>query len=74
MGISTSAFQVIENIPKLYSHPFNDLPSGNDNAVWLELDLVCVVKFMMKTASGGLRQPVFKGLRDDKDPKECTTN
>jgi len=74
MGISTEDFRAIESTPKLNLHPFNDLPSGNDNAVWIELSLVCVVKFMMKTASGGLRQPVFKGLRDDKDPKECTLN
>ena len=74
MGISTEDFRIIESTPKLNSHPFNDLPSGNDNAVWIELSLVCVVKFMMKTANGGLRQPVFKGLRTDKSPKECTIN
>ncbi|WP_308167967.1 ATP dependent DNA ligase [Clostridium estertheticum] len=34
--------------------------------------LVCIVKFMMKTANGGLRQPVFKGIREDKSPKDCT--
>lgn len=33
--------------------------------------LVCTVKYMEKTESGSLRQPVFKGLRDDKQPKEC---
>lgn len=74
MGISSEDFQVIESTPKLNSHPFNDLPSGNDNAVWIELSLVCVVKFMMKTASGGLRQPVFKGLRNDKSPNDCIIN
>ena len=26
---------------------------------------------MMKTESGNMRQPVFKGLRDDKLPEEC---
>lgn len=26
---------------------------------------------MMKTKYGGLRQPVFKGLRDDMCPEEC---
>ena len=74
MGISSEDFRTIETTPKLYAHPFNDLPSGNDNVVWLEPELVCVVKFMMKTANGGLRQPVFKGLRNDKSPKECTIN
>ncbi|HEY8805758.1 MAG TPA: RNA ligase family protein [Clostridium sp.] len=71
MGISTEDFQVINSTPELSSQPFNELPSGNDNAVWIEPNLVCIVKFMMKTANGGLRQPVFKGLRDDKMPNEC---
>jgi len=72
MGISTDDFQLIKHTPELSSQPFNELPSGNDNAVWIEPNLVCIVKFMMKTANGGLRQPVFKGLRDDKSPKDCT--
>lgn len=71
MGISSEDFRVIKLTPKLNFHPFNDLPLGNDNAVWIEVRLVCVVKFMMKTASGGLRQPIFKGLRNDKAPKDC---
>jgi len=74
LGISTEDFRAIESTPKLNTHPFNDLPSGNDNAVWIEPDLVCIVKFMMKSSSGSMRQPVFKGLRNDKDPKDCTIN
>jgi len=71
LGVSTEHFQVIKSIPELGSHPFNNLPAGNDNTVWLEPNLVCVVKFMMKTANGSLRQPVFKGIRDDKVAKDC---
>ena len=26
---------------------------------------------IMKTANGSLRQAIFIGLRDDKDPKDC---
>ena len=29
---------------------------------------------MMKTENGGMRQPVFKGLREDKAPEDCVTN
>ena len=29
------------------------------------------LKFMTRTANGGMRQPVFKGLREDKRPEEC---
>jgi len=37
-----------------------------EGAAWLEPVLVCTVRFMEYTPGGGLRQPVFKGLRDDK--------
>ncbi|NNU78236.1 RNA ligase family protein [Clostridium estertheticum] len=72
LGLSTEDFQLIKATPQLSTQPFNELPSGNENAVWLVPKLVCIVKFMMKTANGGLRQPVFKGIREDKSPKDCT--
>lgn len=70
LGISSADFKIIKSM-KESSMPFNQLPSGNQNAVWIEPVLVCIVKYMMKTASGGLRQPVYKGLREDKEPKDC---
>ena len=48
-----------------------DVPEGNENAIWVQPQLACTVKYMMKTESGSLRQPVFKGLREDKRPEEC---
>lgn len=36
------------------------------NVVWLKPQLVGTAHFMHETASGGMRQPVWKGLRDDK--------
>jgi bifunctional non-homologous end joining protein LigD len=71
LGISTGDFQLIKSTPEINTPPFNDLPSGNDNVIWIEPSLVCIVKYMMITATGSLRQPVFKGLRDDKSPKDC---
>jgi len=50
--------------------PFRLTPSGNEDAVWLEPTLVCVVQYMPND-KGYLRQPVFKGIRDDKTPLEC---
>lgn len=35
------------------------------NVVWLKPELVGTVRFMHETESGGMRQPVWKGLRDD---------
>jgi bifunctional non-homologous end joining protein LigD len=37
---------------------------------WVEPRMVCQVKFSEWTRDGRLRQPVFLGLREDKDPKE----
>lgn len=56
---------------KVTSHsPFPKPPPGNEGAVWLEPKLVCIVQYMPND-KGTLRQPVFKGFRDDKDPIEC---
>jgi bifunctional non-homologous end joining protein LigD len=39
-------------------------------AVWCEPELVCEVNWTEWTNEGTLRQPAFKGMRDDKDPHE----
>jgi bifunctional non-homologous end joining protein LigD len=39
-------------------------------AVWCEPELVCEVSWTEWTNEGTLRQPAFKGMRDDKDPGE----
>ena len=72
LGVSGDDFRIIQNHKTINSPPM-PVPEGhgNENAVWLSPDLVCVVKYMMKTDSGSLRQPVFKGLRYDKSPWEC---
>lgn len=51
--------------------PFGTIPKGNDEAIWLEPNLVCVVE-SMPSDKESFRQPVFKGFRDDKNPRECT--
>jgi DNA ligase D-like protein (predicted ligase) len=50
--------------------PFPSVPPGNENAIWLKPTLVCTVQYMPND-KGMLRQPVFKGFRDDKTPSEC---
>ncbi len=70
LGVSSADFQEIARQKKLELPPF-EAPAGNENAVWVEPVLVCTVKYMMKTPNGGMRQPVFKGLRRDKGPEEC---
>lgn len=70
LGVGGESFRKIRELPKI-NYPPMDVPDGNENAVWVQPQLVCTVKYMMKTESGSLRQPVFKGLRTDKQPREC---
>lgn len=49
--------------------PFPEIPKGYENAIWIE-PMVCTVEYM-PSGKEGLRQAVFKGIRDDKLPKEC---
>ena len=68
---------------KRESCPFVDLPSKQDGrwvqgitpgemrkCTWVDPVFVCQIKFAEWTRDGKLRQPVFLGLREDKEPKE----
>lgn len=57
-------------IVRVEAPPFQ-VPSGSEDAVWIEPYFVCTVQYMEKSKTGSLRQPVFKGLRNDKKPNEC---
>lgn len=70
LGVGGENFRKIKTMPVIESPQFEP-PSGNENTVWITPQLVCVVEFMEYTANGGMRQPVFKGLRTDKQPEEC---
>lgn len=50
--------------------PFTNIPKGNEDAVWLKPELVCIVE-SMPTDKASFRQPVFKGIQDDKMATEC---
>ena len=75
MGISKADEKII--LYHLHDHalsfpPFDEQRKKED-AEWMEPKLVCTVKFMA-AGEHGLRQPVFKGLRQDKDLASCTTD
>lgn len=70
LGVSGEVFHEIFALSKTEPYIF-PIPKGNEEATWVEPLLVCTVKFMMKTEQGGMRQPVFKGIRKDKNPYEC---
>lgn len=73
LGVSGTAFKEILKMTRQNNPPF-PVPAGNDDAVWIAPHLVCTVEYMMKTAKGGMRQAVFKGLRYDKLPAECISH
>lgn len=71
LGASGKDFRAITMQPHASSPIFQEVPAENENAVWIQPDLVCKVEFMQRTASGSMRQPVFRGLRVDKEPLDC---
>ena len=70
LGVGGESFRKIRELPRI-TYPPMTVAEGNENTIWVKPQLVCTVKYMMKTESGNLRQPVFKGLREDKTPEEC---
>lgn len=50
--------------------PFEGSFHTNEPATWVKPTVVVEVKFSEWTTDGKLRQPVFLGIRDDKDPKQ----
>ena len=51
--------------------PFPEPPQIGREVTWVRPEVVCAVKFSNWTEDGRLRAPVFLGLREDVDPKEC---
>jgi bifunctional non-homologous end joining protein LigD len=51
--------------------PFAERPQTREKATWVKPRLVARVKFTEWTRDKHLRAPVFLGLRDDIEPKEC---
>jgi len=50
--------------------PFKNPPKTNTPVTWVLPKLICEVEFSEWTEEGAMRQPVFLGLREDKNPKE----
>ena len=52
--------------------PFASEVRTNERAHWVRPQVVVEVKFVEWTADGRLRQPIFLGVRDDKEAREVT--
>ncbi|WP_207513039.1 DNA ligase D [Longitalea luteola] len=50
--------------------PFAQKPKTNMPCTWVKPELVCEVKFSEWTKDNILRQPIFMGLREDKNAKD----
>jgi bifunctional non-homologous end joining protein LigD len=50
--------------------PFDETPKTNEKAHWVTPQVVVEVKFSEWTADRRLRQPIFLGIRDDKNAKD----
>ena len=64
---------VFEQLQRVKSErcPFAAVPETRETAHWAEPSLVARVKYANWTEEKRLRAPVFLGLRDDRDPREC---
>jgi bifunctional non-homologous end joining protein LigD len=52
--------------------PFDTTPPGNEPVHWVRPSVMVEVKFNQWTDEGRLRQPIYVGTRDDKDPRTVT--
>jgi bifunctional non-homologous end joining protein LigD len=59
--------------PMEIDHPpiTNEIDTGG-RVTWIKPELVCNIRFSEWTRDGQMRQPVFLGLRKDKNPREVT--
>ncbi len=54
--------------------PFQRTPQFKRRVQWVIPELVCEVEYLEITPDKKLRSPVFKRMRDDKRPEECTVD
>lgn len=51
---------------------FSEIPDLKSGVSWVKPEIVIEVHFNEWTSEGIMRQPVFKGIREDKDPGDVT--
>jgi len=68
-GVVAKRKEAIDTLEVTGKNPFLLMPIGEHDVIWVKTNHVCVVEYMPNLINS-LRQPVFKGFRDDVLPKE----
>lgn len=71
-GFSEAGLDYIYSLlqPIIIDHcPFKQTPKTNTPPTWVDPKIVCQVEYKERTKGGLMRQPSFKGLREDKPPR-----
>ena len=71
LGVSPQDIRILQTHLRADAPIMDYGPGRNESATWLVPDLVCTVRYMERTPTGSMRQPVFKGYRLDKEAAEC---
>jgi bifunctional non-homologous end joining protein LigD len=72
-GFSSRQLQALHERLKALSierSPFSGPVSDSTGVQWVAPELVVDVEFIERTQAGALRHPVFRGVREDKEPSE----
>ena len=56
--------ETVDSLEVINQNPFSIIPMMKEDVVWVKPNRVCIVEYM-PNLNQALRQPVFKGLRDD---------
>ena len=67
----TTSIEGLSLKPREQPHsPFAETPRTNERAHWVKPEVVVEVKFAELTSDNKLRQPIFLGIRDDKNASD----